>query len=52
MGVRRMKDGRYVAFIREANGTMFSAEPRESRDDALEDIFSAMETTGPARVYE
>jgi hypothetical protein len=50
-GIKRLKDGRYVPFIKSPDGLIFSGVPRATRELAFADIDFVQEILGPGRVY-
>lgn len=50
-GIRRLKDGRYVPFIKSPDSLIFSGVPRQTREQAEADIDFVQEILGPGRVY-
>jgi hypothetical protein len=51
IGIRKLKSGKFVPFMKTADGLIMSGEPRNTRDEAEADIEFVLEIFGPARVY-
>lgn len=51
VGIKRLRKGRCAAFLAYSDGTCFTGEPRDSWEEAQEDVDYVQALLGPTRVY-